>query len=377
MALGQNEYAGPVDSTSNILLMNRYVQLEATEAINDMYNFQFDRAKRQFQYLKKQYGWHPLPYFLLGLNYWWQILPNLNNKSYDETFLAYMDTSLVLSERLYDEVNEIEGAFFIAASHAFKGRLYSERGQYTKAAFAGKNTLKYMEQIRGQQDFSPELLFSDGLFNYYSEWIRENYPLLRPIMSFFPKGDKEKGIEQLKETARNAFYSRTEAQYFLMRILYAEEGDMKGAMQVAEYLYKTFPANAYFHRYYTRLLYQTGQYNKAVEESLMILERLDLAQEGYEFNSGRYAGFFLGHIHELQGELDEATQYFLIAKDFGELAEATHQGYYIYSILHLGRIAERQEKIEKATEYYTLVRKITKRKHSANKVARDRLRNLP
>ena len=214
ISFGQ-QWMVPVDSANNSILTNPHIQFEATEAIDDMYNFNFSRARSGFNALKKQYGWHPLPYFLLGLNYWWQIIPNISNTAYDDDFLTTMDTALVLSERLYEEVNEIEGAFFLAATHAFKGRLYSERRMYTKSAFSGRNTLKYLKEVRGYQDYSPEILFGDALFNYYAVWIRENYPFLRPLMAFFPRGDKDLGIAQLKDVANNAFYSRTEAQYYL------------------------------------------------------------------------------------------------------------------------------------------------------------------
>ncbi len=108
-----------------------------------------------------------------------------------------------------------------------KGVLYSDRKDYTKAAFAGKDALKYLEECRGRDDLSPELLFGDALFNYYAEWVPENYPMLKPIMMMFPDGDKKLGIEQLKTVARNAFYTRTEAQYYLMRIAYFEENDIQ------------------------------------------------------------------------------------------------------------------------------------------------------
>ena len=137
---------GPIDSTYN-LLSNIQIQLEATDAINEMYNFQFDRSARNFGILKKKYGWHPLPYFLLGLNYYWRMIPYNDSAEFDKEFTAYMDTSLVLSKRLYKGVNEIEGAFFLAATHAFKGRLYSDRKQWRKAASAGIIALNYIEKI--------------------------------------------------------------------------------------------------------------------------------------------------------------------------------------------------------------------------------------
>ncbi len=362
--------------SSYSLLSNPFIQMEATEAINAMYNFEFDRSMSHFRYLRNEYGWHPLPYFLMGLNYWWRILPNFNNEEYDETFYAYMDSSRVLAERLYDDYDKIEGAFMLAATYAFEGRLHSERRNWTRAAAAGKNALNYLEECKGHGDLSPELLFGDALFNYYADWVPENYPFLKPIMAIFPDGDKEKGIEQLKIVSRNAFYTRTEAQYYLMRISYYEENDLEGSLQLSGYLHKTFPNNAYFHRFYTRLLYQSGNYDLATKESKSILNRIDSTMAGYEYNSGRYAAFFLGHMSEMRRDYDDAKKYFKWAMEYGEAAEATDMGYYIYAVLHLGRIAEREEDVDTAIDYYKQVRKITDRKHSANKEAKARLREL-
>ena len=68
-------WTGELDQSSDILLKNRYIEIEAAQAMYDMYNMNFDQAERQFTYLKKQYGWHPLPDFLLGLCYWWRLVP--------------------------------------------------------------------------------------------------------------------------------------------------------------------------------------------------------------------------------------------------------------------------------------------------------------
>jgi len=364
------------DSVRYSLLVNPFIQIESTEAINAMYNFEFKKAHSHFNYLQKKYPWHPLPYLLKGLNYWWRIVPNYDIKTWDEPFLAYMDTTKYLAEYVRDNYNEIEGAFFLAAAYAFEGRLYSERRDYRKAAFAGSRSLKYLAECRGHETYSPELLFGDALFNYYAEWIREEYPLLRPLMMFFPKGDKELGIKQLKEVARNAFYSRTEAQYYLMRILATEENDIAGALQVGEYLHEQFPGNAYFHRYYARLLYQSGRYSQCAAVSQEILARLDSGKTGYEANSGRYACFFLGHVNEMRRNYEAASNYYRRGLKYAEEAGATEMGYYFYSLLHLGIIAEKSGETALAEDYYRQVKKAAPRKHAAYKQARERLREL-
>jgi len=354
------------------LLLDKKIQIEATQAMNDVYNFKFASAEKQFRWIKQKYGWHPLPYFLLGLSQWWKITSNIDVTDYDNDLYAYMDTSIVLAKRLYKlDENNVEAAFFLAAGYGFKGRLLSERRKWRKAAVAGKNALKYLEISKGNEDFSPELLFGDALYNYYSVWIPENYPMLKPILLFFSKGDKELGIKQLREVASNAFYTRTEAQFFLMRILAGEENDLIGALQIAEYLSETFPDNAYFHRYYSRLLYNTGQFRPAEKECLKIIAKIDSGMVGYEATSGRYAGFFLGQIYQAFKLKEMSKHYYQRAVTFGEEIKAYESGYYLHSLINLAQYAKDEDDIPLAKKYIKTVKKRAKRKSSAHKRARE------
>ncbi|MGD1894066.1 MAG: tetratricopeptide repeat protein [Cyclobacteriaceae bacterium] len=359
------------------LLLDMNMQIEATQAVNDMYNFKFAKAERQFRWIKQAHPDHPLPYFLLGLSEWWKIVPNPQETKYDDRCLAYMDTAITHAERMFDEDEEDpEAAFFLAAAYAFKGRLHSERRDFAKAAGDGRLSLKYLEICKGKEEFSPELLFGDALYNYYAEWIKDNYAILRPLMVFFPDGDKELGIKQLKSVANNAFYTRTEAQYFLMRILSEEQNDPREAFRISEYLHQTFPDNPYFHRYYARQLYSRGKHRDAERESLEILTNIDSTKTGYEATSGRYAAFFLGQIYQMRGDLTEAETHYQKAIDYARAIDATESGYYHYSMLYLGEIAEQQNNPTLAKQYYKQVKKEAKRKSRAHEKARSNLRAL-
>jgi tetratricopeptide (TPR) repeat protein len=367
----------PEDTTQILLLENISIQVQTTQAINDMYNFKFNLAEKQFLHLRDEFPHHALAYFLLALNEWWKINVNIENETYDETFLAYIDTALLRAHYLYDIPQyRVESAFFLAAGYGFQGRLYAERSKWAKAAMAGRNSLKYLKDCQEKGYLSPELLFGDALFNYFSVWIPENYPMLKPIMAFFPKGDKELGLEQLRHVARNAFYTRTEAQYFLMRILSSDEKDLPGALQVSEYLYQTFPDNAYFHRYYARMLYSTGQYSAAEKVSREIMIRIDSGQVGYEDICGRYASFYLGQINEQRRDFDQAKYYYLRTVEFAENIGATDSGYYLYALLSLGQIAANEGDEEQAREYFKKVKKDAKRKEPVHKRARSLLKEM-
>ena len=365
------------DTTQILLLEDINIQLEATQAINDMYNFEFPMAERQYRWIKQKYPNHPLSYFLLALSEWWKIAVNVENTAYDVKFEAYLDTAILKAERIYKLPQfKVEGAFFQAAGWAFKGRLYAERRKWGKAAGAARSSLKYLDDLKDKGYLSPELLFGDGLYNYFSVWIRDEYPMLKPIMAFFKKGDKELGLKQLRTVATNAFYTRTEAQYFLMRILAYEEKDMGAAMQISKYLYETFPYNAFFHRYYARLLYTTGQVRRTEHESLLILERIDSGRTGYEEVSGRYAAFYLGEIYEQRRNFEKSEYYYNRAIDFAEVIGATESGYYLYSLIGLSEIAASQGDKKRAQGYLKQVKKESKRKHPANKRARKLLKEL-
>ena len=371
-------FAQPKDTTI-ILLADMQIQIEANQALNDMYNFKFTESRRQFNWLKQKYRWHPLPYFLLGLNEWWNILPNPKDTQYDEAFLAYMDTVIWISEKLYEKPEyKVEASFFLSAAHGFKGRLYSDedRKKWGKATTAGRAALNYLEDSKGHHDLSPELLFGDALYNYFAVWIPENYAILKPLMLMFPDGDKELGMKQLEEVSFNAFYTRTEAMVWLMRIRHSYENDPKGAFYLGEYLYKTYPDNPYFHRYYARLLYTSGRFSEAMQVSEQILQRIDSGMTGYGATNGRYAAFYLGHIHQMRKNTAAAKEYFHRAILFAESIEATETGYYLYSLLYLGRIYNDEGNKKLAKDYYKKVQKNSSRSHSANKQARERLREM-
>lgn len=104
----------PADSTK-LLLSDLRVQIDATAAINAMYNFDFEESARLYRELRFRYRDHPLSYFLSGLNIWWRIMPNEEDERYDKQFLFYMDTTIAIAEpMLENEDTRIEGAFFLA-----------------------------------------------------------------------------------------------------------------------------------------------------------------------------------------------------------------------------------------------------------------------
>lgn len=361
-----------IGSQESYLLLDKGLQFRITDAVNSMYNFDFEAAERGFLVLKYTYPEHPLPDFLMGLSQWWKIAVDIENKNFDDVFIRHMDTAISKAKKMYDaDPSNKEAAFFLAGAYGFQGRLYSERQSWTKATFAGKNALKYLELSKGEDELNPELLLGDALFNYFSVWIPQNYPLLKPILAFFPKGNKELGLKQLEEVAENAFYARVEAQYFLFRLYASEEKSPFKALTITSYLHEKYPNNPYFHRFLARQLYVVGRGGDAMQVSLEILRRIDENWTGYESNSGRYAAFFAGQYFEKSGDSLQAKFYYKRAISYGEETESQESGYHLYALVQLGKIAAEAGEKKIAKAYFDQVKKYAKRKHPAHKEARE------
>ena len=356
------------------LLKHPGVQIESAEAINLMYNYKFYEADKEFRWLRVRYPKHPMPYFLMGLAEWWKIVPNTDVTDYDSQCIAYMDTTIALAEKLYDNSeNKLEPSFFLAAAYAFKGRLYSERKKWTKATFAGKNALKYFEKCKGNADFSPELLFGDGMYDYYAQWIPENYPLLKPILLFFPKGNKVNGIKELEKTANTAFYTRVEARYFLVQI-YSMENQYDKAYEMSKYMFEQYPDNPFFERYFARSAFVTGRLAEAERISKDILAKVDRTQAGYEGVSGRTAAYILAYVNHLfYKNLPEAKINYQKAVEYAKQTNSTNAGYYLSSVIGLAKIANEEKNYDLAQTYFKEVLDKAERKSSQYKEAKKAL----
>ena len=336
------------------LLNNLQIQIECTEAIDSLYNFKFKVAEKQFTWLKQQHPDHPLAYFLLGLSQWWKIMPNDQVEDYDPKFYAYMDTTIDLARELYkiDKKNP-EASFFLSAAYGFKARRLSDHGHYSRAGFASKASLNYLNENQElDQTYSVEFLFGTALYNYFREWIPENKKFLRPIVMFFPKGNRDKGIEQLTRVSKEAFYTRIEALVFLMRIYGSYEDSAKAALPIAEYLHEQYPDNSYIHRFLAKTTFYLGNKSAAFEQSMAILQKVEKRKAGYEAESGRVASYIVASHYKSILNIDSARVYYKQCIKYGNEVDAQEKGYYLSSLYYLGKFAEEEKKIAEAKYYY-------------------------
>ena len=352
---------------SGWLLLDKNIQLELEGAVYNLYNFKYEKAEKQFRSLRRRYPNHPMPYFLMGLSTWWKIMPsNIQTKQYDRTFFAYMDTAITKAEHMYDkDNNNYEASFFLSAAYGFDARLHAERHDWRKATVSSKRSLKFLEKSQEANGLSPEFQFGQALFNYYAVWIPDNYPLLKPVLLLFPKGNKDLGLSQLRNVAYSAFYTGTEARVFLMRILKNEENKAAESLPIARYLAKTYPDNGYFERFYALLTYDQADFVECERVSRDILNKINIGMPGYEAISGRYASYFMAYLMQNRyRDLTQAKDYYRRCIVFSESSGDTEGGFYLFSNLNLARMAVKDNDTKDAKRYYEVVKDKASRKSS-------------
>jgi hypothetical protein len=363
------------------LLLDKDIQLELGGAVQNLYNFKFDRADKQFHSLQRRYPKHPMAYFLLGLSTWWKMVPsNVTDTRYDKLFLAYLDTAQTRAEALYKtDAHNYEACFFLSAAYGMEARLHAERHNWRKATVASRRALIYFEKSQDANGLSSEFLFGEGLFNYYAVWIGEEYKWLRPVLFFFPKGDRVRGLAQLRQVGRTAFYTGTEANFFLVSILNSDrENKPDEAYALARQLATQYPDNSRFQLDHAKLCFKLGKFDESEATSLSVLRKYAAGQVGYDAYSGRVATYIMGYLMQYKyHDLPQAKNYYQRCMAYSEQAGMAKQGYYIFAETGLARLALNDSDPATARRYYRAVLEHSDNGEESYEEARQWLRKHP
>jgi tetratricopeptide (TPR) repeat protein len=334
--------------------------LHTKQGIDLVYNLEFERAEQEFQRLITAYPRHPAGYFFIAMVDWWRILMDIDNESLDDRFIAKLDVVIDKCDSILDvNPDDVTALFFKGGSLGFRGRLRANRGSWVKAANDGRIALPIAQRAYKIAPGNFDILLGIGIYNYYAEAIPEQYPIVKPLMIFFPSGDKKKGVEQLTLAAANAKYAATEAGYFLRQLNYTHEKQFDKALEISQKLFAQFPNNVVFHRYVGRCFVSLGQWEKARATFDNILSRCGNpgpAMVGYSESARREALYYLGVYAMNTGKYDEALQDFYhcdeVSRDLDKNGES---GFMVMANLRIGFIYDLRSSRALAVQQYRKV----------------------
>ncbi|MGA7160406.1 MAG: hypothetical protein WBZ48_05350 [Bacteroidota bacterium] len=330
------------------------------QGIDHVYNLEFDQAEKEFQYVITTHPNHPAGYFFLAMVDWWRILLDIDSESLDDRFLAKLDVVIDKCDSILDNnPDDVTALFFKGGSLGFRGRLRANRGSWIKAANDGRLALPIVRHAYSIAPDNYDILLGMGIYNYYAEAIPEQYPIVKPLMLFFPSGDKKKGIEQLTTVAAKAKYANVEADYFLLQLYYTHEKQYEKALEIALNLFSRYPRNVVFHRYIGRCYISLSKWDNAHAVFSDILSRCDGpggGMVGYTDSAKREALYYLGVYAMNAGKYEESLQNFFRCDGVSRMLDKNGEsGFMVMANLRIGFIYDLELKRSLAVQQYSKV----------------------
>lgn len=279
--------------------------------IDLIYQLRYDEASNYFERIVAQDPDNPTGYFFAAMVGWWRVLIDLDDRSHDDDFYALLERCIeVCDARLAEDPDDFDAILFKGGAVGFRGRLRGDRHQYMRAARDGLRSLPLLRKSRELEPTNKDILFGQGIYNYFAEVMPKKHPVVRPVMWFLDDGDRELGLQQLRQVATEGRYARAEALYFLAQIYRLFEEDDARALPHLETLHQMYPGNALFHRYRARTLVSLGRWTQAAQLYEQVVSRSRGGQVGYHTRGLVEALYILGRNAFRQRRYERAATLF-------------------------------------------------------------------
>lgn len=263
--------------------------------IDLIYRLRFSEADAYFQNMIAADPDNPAGHFFLAMVGWWRVLIDLDDRSHDEALYELLQRCIDVCDRRLDQnPDDFDAIMFKGGAVGFRGRLRGDRHEYMRAARDGLRSLPLLKKSRQLEPTNKDILFGQGIYNYFADVIPEKHPIVRPVMLFLQDGNRELGLQQLREVAREGRYARAEALYFLAQIHRLFEEDHKAALPYLEQLHALYPENALFHRYRARTLIALGRWADGIAQYQEVVRRSQAGAAGYHTRGHIEAVYYIG-----------------------------------------------------------------------------------
>jgi hypothetical protein len=232
------------------------------ETVDQIYNMRFSEAGRTCNKIREKYPEHPVVFLLRGMIIYWENYPLLTGSPASHSF---EDQMRLCVDKCDDFEPENEAEFLLANLCARGGLLafYSGNDLYSKAISLGRTTYRYLMRSFEFTETFPDFWFFTGLYNYYREAYADAHPVYRPFLLIFPRGNKVKGMNELRKAFKESIFMKAEASTFLSSNYKYFENDFVNASYFSKTIYNEYPQNIVYRLNCIEDLLLTGKYDEA------------------------------------------------------------------------------------------------------------------
>ena len=343
-----------------IFALNLYPQAsdeKIQSGLDYIYHLKYDSANYIFTGFINSEPDNPAGYFGQVLLEWWRISLDQSEQSNDENFYSKVEKVIEICDKVLDDNDkDINALIFKGGALGYRGLLKAIRDSYLKAAEDGKESLNLLMKVLELNPNNKDALLGVGTYNYFADKIPEERPILKPLTILFPKGDKAKGILQLKEAAENSRYSKIEARNVLTRIDLNYELNYYEAETISTSLFTDYPENPVFEKYLARSLTLSYKWEPALDMWKNFVNKFNNNITGYtSIHSKREGNYYISLCYQRLGKILEAEPYLLYGEELTKSLDKEDTQIGVYTYLMLGWLFDKKGDRGKADYYYDKV----------------------
>ncbi len=322
-----------------------------------VYHLKFDSAEMQFNKVKSMEPRNPAGYFFYALVEWWKINLDKTDESQDEEFYERIEKVVDAADEILDDNEyDVNALLYKGGALGYRGLVRSLRDSWLKAAEDGKEALNLLKIASDLSPANKDALLGIGIYNYFAEYVPEKYPIVKPLMIIFPKGDKVKGLFQIKEAASNSKFGKYEARFILAFLYLKYEKNFYESESYSKNLFREFPENPVFEKYLYNSYVGLGKWYEAIHGWEAVLQKNLNGQPGYtNLSLQREANYYIALSYSKLGRILEAEKYLIKSEEITKIIDKEDTAFGVFTYLLLGMLNDEKGNKSLAQEYYDKV----------------------
>lgn len=366
-----------LNAQTPVLVTDQQFQIATQSAIDSLYNRNPEAAREILKPWSEAHPDHPVWQLWDAMEFWWLILTDLYNESYDKEFFRKMELAdQAAAGLLRKSPDHPDGHIIRAVANGYSARQHANRNRWLQSVRTARTAQKAHSSLSHAAPDLADNLFAEGLKQYYAAYLPEAYPVVRAVSWLLPSGDKREGLKLLEQTSRDAVFARPESIYFLGVILLNYEHEYAKAVTRFNELVDYYPNNSYYRRLLVRTLYQQRKNQVAaemIESTLQHWNKMDFEDRDVTAEELLY---WRGRIQMRYGDYEDALKSFEESYQIGfTLPNQKKRAFHALSGYYGGITAERTDDFNSARNFYDAVIQM-ECEDEVRKRAKERLKEL-
>lgn len=280
------------------------IKSEILRGLNSYYNFNWSGAENIFNNLIEKYPDDPRGYHYMSSIYFWYYFSNKDKDDLDR-FLEYSDSAIEKAAGKIDTLNDDPDLLYIlGANYSYRAMAFTQEGKFLDAVWATKRSESFLKKVIEINPKYYDAYLGIGLYNFALGQIPKAFQWALGIAGM--KGDKEKGLNYIREAVSRGVFTRVEAKFYFSQILSDFFADYRGASGYLRDLITKYPDNLLFRYSLAVILIKERKLDTADK----ILRSIAKTQNRKFPQLIAFSNFLIGDIQFKKNNFDSAAAYY-------------------------------------------------------------------